>query len=163
MRKDALLRRPFLALPLAVAVLAVPAFPVVVATASPPSPSPPASSAVYAENRYQPPTLTVKPHGYYNHVSIHNLTWTDWGQATASAHGTFTFQFCVHESCSVSPFYDEPVAVSLTHIERCRARLSYTVLTFNVEGPLPDPSFKTYRMSLGACQQRSSGGRSAHR
>jgi hypothetical protein len=159
MRKDALPKGLFLAL------LPMVVVPVVAAAAPSPSPSlsPSASTAVYVENRYQPSALAIKPHGYYSHVSIHNLKWTNWGQATTSAQGTFTFQFCVHESCSVSPFYAEPVVVSLTGIARCRARLFYTVLTFNVEGALPDPSFKTYRRSLGACPRRSSGGRSGHR
>jgi len=121
-----------------------------------------AAAAVYAENRYQPQQLSVKSHGYYSHVSVHNLRWSTWGQATTTSQGTFTFQFCVHESCSVSPFYDEPVVVSLTRIKRCGTRLSYTVLTFNVEGPLPDQTFKTYRRSLGACRPQSSGGRRKH-
>ncbi len=151
MRKDALLRGLLLALAAALAA------PMLAAAASS------AASAVYAENRSQPQRLTIKPHGYYSSVSIHNLRWTNWGQPTASAQGTFTFQFCVHESCSVSPFYDEPVAVSLTQIKRCRARLSYTVLTFNVQGALPDPSFKTYRTSLGACRPQSSGAHRKHR
>jgi hypothetical protein len=136
------------------ALAPIAAAPVVVAAAAASSASSPsASSAVYAESRYQPRKLTIKPYDYYRHVSVHNLQWTNWGQATALAHGTFTFQFCLHESCSVSPFYDEPVAVSLTQIKGCRARLSYTVLTLNVEGPLPDPRFKTYRTSLGACRR----------
>jgi hypothetical protein len=127
------------------------------------SPPSTASSAVFAENRSQPQKLTVKAHGYYRSVSLHNLQWANWGQPTATARGTFTFQFCVHESCSVSPFYDEPVSLMLTQIKSCRARLSYTVLTFNVEGPLPDQSFKSYRTSLGVCRPPSSGGHRRHR
>jgi hypothetical protein len=165
MRKDALLRGTLLgglSLAAAVAVLTAVAIPVVALAAPSPAPSPSASSAVYAENRYQPARLTIKPHGYYSHVSVHNLNWTNWGQPSTSARGTFTFQFCVQESCTVSPFYDEPVVVSLSQIKRCRARLSYTVLSLAVEGPLPDASFKTYRTSLASCRPRSSGGRRTH-
>lgn len=151
MRKEALLRGLLLAL-LVAATAAVGA-----KAASPRPPS--AASAVYAEDHYQPRTLAIKPHGYYSHVSVHNLLWVNWGQARTAARGTFTFQFCVQESCSVSPFYDEPVVVSLTAIKRCRGRLSYTELSLQVEGQLPDSSFRTYRTSLGVCRQRSSGGR----
>jgi|GEM_PF-4059153 len=120
------------------------------------------SGVVRAENGSQPQRLTVRSHGYYRTVSVHNLQWAGWGQATAVAHGTFTFQFCVHESCSVSPFYDEPAAIFLTQVKRCGGRPFYTVLKFNVEGPLPDQTFKTYRTSLGACRPQSSGGRRKH-
>jgi len=157
MRRDAL--QQCLHWPLTAVALALSALATTPVAANPP---PSASSAVYAENRYQPQQLKIRPHGYYRHVSIHNLQWSNWGQPTATAHGTFTFQFCVHESCSVSPFYDEPVAASLTQIKQCRGRLSYTVLAFDVEGPVPDPSFKSYRTSLGACRTRSSGGHRKH-
>jgi hypothetical protein len=115
--------------------------------------SPVASSAVYAESRQQPTQLQVKPRGHYSHVSVQDLKWSAWGQATTSAHGTLTFQFCFEESCSVSPFYAEPVTVSLSRIQSCRARRSYTLLALDVEGPLPEESFKTYRTSLAACQK----------
>jgi hypothetical protein len=120
------------------------------------APAPP--SAVYANNQYEPSVLAIKPHGHYSHISVHNLVWADWGQPTATAHGILTFQFCVHESCSVSPFYDEPTAVSLGAIKRCRARFSYTTLALDVEGPLPDPNFKAYRTVVGVCSKRRSRG-----
>jgi hypothetical protein len=111
----------------------------------------PGPSAVYAENQIQPARLPIKPHGYYSHTSLHNLTWTNWGQPTATARGTFTFQFCVEESCSVSPFYDEPALVTLSAIQQCRARLSYTTLSLEVQATLPDSSFTGYRTSVSAC------------
>jgi hypothetical protein len=125
------------------------------ATVPPPSlavaSSPAASSTVYVENQDQPTRLPIKPHGYYASTSVHNLVWSDWGQATTTARGTFTFQFCVEESCSVSPFYDEPVSVSLSGIQRCRSQLIYTTLALDVEATLPDSSFKGYRTSVGVC------------
>lgn len=155
MSKDAFPRAPRLVLALSLSLAAILVVAVVVAAV--------ASGAVYAENRSQPRALQIKAHGFYDTVSVHGLQWTNWGQPTASAHGIFTFQFCVHESCSVSPFYDEPVTVSLSQIKRCRARRSYTVLRLNVEGPLPDQSFKAYQTSLGACRPQSSGARRRHR
>lgn len=164
MRKDALPRRPLLMLALAATlVLALAATLVLAAGSASASYASLASSAVYAENRSQPRALDIKSHGFYDNVSVHSLQWTNWGQPTASARGIFTFQFCVHESCSVSPFYDEPVSVSLSQIKPCRARLSYTVLRLNVEGPLPDQSFKAYQTSLAACRPQSSAGRRKHR
>jgi hypothetical protein len=112
---------------------------------------------VYVENQIQPGRLAIKPHGYYSHISVHNLTWSGWGQPQAVAKGTFTFQFCVQESCAVSPFYDEPVTVTLSGLKRCRARLSYTTLALSIEGPLPDSSFKTYRTSVASCRPSRRG------
>jgi hypothetical protein len=106
-----------------------------------------AASAVFLED--QPAVLAIKPHSYYSHLSVHNLTWSNWGAPTASAQGTFTFQFCVEESCSVSPFYDESAALTLTAIERCGTRSAYTALQLEVSGTLPDSSFKSYRTTLG--------------
>ncbi len=126
------------------------------------SPSLPASSTVYVENQYQPNRLPIKPHGYYNSTSVHNLVWTDWGQATTTASGTFTFQFCVEESCSVSPFYDEPVVVSLSGIARCGSRLIYTTLALDIEATLPDSSFKGYRTSVAACAKPRPRARRRH-
>jgi hypothetical protein len=141
MRKDALLIGALLAL------LAPAAPPLAAEGAS----SPAASSAVYTET--QPVRLTIKPRSYYSHVSVHNLAWTNWGATTATAQGTFTFQFCVEESCSVSPFYDESAAVTLTAIKRCGTHPSYTILQLEVSGTLPDTSFRSYRTSL-ACPTR---------
>jgi hypothetical protein len=118
---------------------------------------------VYVDNQYQPTRLSIKPHGYYSATSVHNLLWTDWGQATTTARGVFTFQFCVEESCSVSPFYDEPVVVSLSGIARCRTRLIYTTLALSVEATLPDNSFKGYRTSVGACATPHPGAHRRHR
>jgi hypothetical protein len=124
--------------------------------------SPAASSTVYVENQYQPTRLAIKPHGYYDNTSVHNLVWSDWGQATTTARGTFTFQFCVEESCSVSPFYDEPVIVTLSGIQRCHARLTYTTLALDVEATLPDSSFKGYRTSVGVCAKSHPSARRRH-
>jgi hypothetical protein len=118
--------------------------------------APAASSAVYIENRYEPTQLAIKPHGYYSHTVLEHLTWANWGQPTATASGSFVFQFCVEESCSVSPFYSEPVAVTLTGIQHCQARMAYTVLAFNVEAELPDTSFKSYRTNVAACVSKHS-------
>jgi hypothetical protein len=160
MVNGALAKRVLLVLSLAATAATVSAVAVPAVDASLPasgSSAAPASSATYL-NQHQPTRLTIKPHSYYSHVFVHNLIWSGWGQPTTTARGTFTFQFCVRESCSISPFYDEPVAASLSDIKRCRKQLSYTKLTLKVEGPLPDPSFKTYRTSVGACQPRRSGG-----
>ncbi|MFI5008836.1 MAG: hypothetical protein ACHQDY_01015 [Solirubrobacterales bacterium] len=142
MRKDALLIGVLL-------VLLAPAMtPLATAGASS---APAAASAVYLES--QPTRLQIKPHSYYRHVSVHNLAWTNWGAPTATAQGTFTFQFCVEESCSVSPFYDEFAAVTLTAIKRCGTHPSYTILQLEVSGTLPDTSFRSYQTSL-ACPTR---------
>lgn len=110
-----------------------------------------AASAVYLES--QPAVLAIKPHSYYSHLSVHNLTWANWGAPIATAQGTFTFQFCVEESCTVSPYYDESAAVTLTAIKNCGTHPSYTALQLEVSGTLPDSSFKSYRTSL-ACPTR---------
>lgn len=112
------------------------------------------SPTVTAGGRAEPASLAVKRHGHYYHVSVHNLTWSDWGQASATAKGTFTFQFCIEESCSVSPFYDEPAVVALSGLKSCEGRLSYTVLALSVEAALPDSSFTHYRTSFGPCRAR---------
>ncbi len=156
MRKDALPIGVLPALALALPLLWPAATPLVAAGASP---SPAASSAVYTET--QPVRLAIKPHSYYSHVSVHNLAWTDWGAPTAMAQGTFTFQFCVEESCSVSPFYDESTAVTLTAIGRCGTHPSYTILQLEVSGTLPDTSFRSYRTSL-ACPTRRAVRRRKH-
>jgi hypothetical protein len=117
-----------------------------------------AADAVTVEGRVHPSRLAIKRHGYYYNVSAHNLAWSGWGQAQTTGQGTFTFQFCVEESCSASPFYDEPVVVVLSAIKRCRGRLSYTTLTLDVEASMPDSSFKGYRASLGSCPGRGSRG-----
>jgi hypothetical protein len=122
--------------------------------------APTVASAVYLES--QPVALPVKPHSYYSHLSVHNLTWANWGASTATAQGTFTFQFCVEESCTVSPFYDESAAVTLTAIQNCGTRPSYTALGLEVSGTLPDSSFKSYRTSL-ACPTRPAARRAARR
>ena len=154
MRRDAL---P-IGLLLALLVLLVPAAgPLAIADASPP---PAASSAVLTESA-QPVTLQIKPHSYYRHVSVHNLAWTGWGAPSTTAQGTFTFQFCVEESCSVSPFYDESVVVTLSTIGHCGGRSVYTSLQLEASGTLPDSSFKSYRMSL-ACPKRHSLARRKH-
>lgn len=132
--------------------LLVPAAVPLATAAAPPGPS--ASTAVFTESA-QPATLQIKPHSYYRHVSVHNLTWSGWGAPTATAPGTFTFQFCVEESCSVSPFYDESVAVTLSAIGHCGAHPAYTSLQLEVSGTLPDSSFRSYRTSL-ACPRRRS-------
>jgi hypothetical protein len=158
MRTDALLRGLPLGLASLVALVAAQA-----ASAAPATPPPAASAAVYAENLVQPSRLKVKPRGHYSHVSVQDLQWTGWGQPSTSAHGTLIFQFCFYESCSVSPFYAEPVTVSLSRLQSCRARLSYTLLALNVEGPLPEESFKTYRTSLAGCPAPSSHARAKKR
>ncbi len=157
MRKDALLTGVLLALLLPIAGSLAEA-----EGAQSASSSPSASSAVYVESQQQPTRLTIKPHSYYSHVSAHNLVWTNWGQATTTAQGTFTFQFCVEESCSVSPFYDDPVVVTLGAVKRCGPRLSYTALQLEVSGAtLPDTSFKKYQTNLG-CPKRPADGRRKH-
>jgi len=107
------------------------------------------ASSVYISGRYRPGRLPIRPHGYYHHLSVHNLAWSSWGGPTAVAKGTFTFQFCIHENCAVSPYYDEPVTVTVGTIKRCRGRQSYTTLALDVEGPTPDSSFMGYRTSVG--------------
>jgi hypothetical protein len=116
------------------------------------------STVYYAGTQYQPREVAIKPHGYYHNVSVHGLQWTNWGAPQATAQGTFTFQFCVKESCSVSPFYDEPVVVGLSGIERCRGRSSYTVLALTINGAMPDESFKGFRTSVGACPRHRASG-----
>jgi hypothetical protein len=123
--------------------------------------TPIAASAVYLET--QPTALAVKPHSYYSHVSVHNLTWSNWGAPTATAQGTFTFQFCVEESCTVSPFYDESAAVTLTAVKPCGTHPSYTALGLEVSGTLPDTSFKSYRTSLACPTQRAARRRGGRR
>jgi hypothetical protein len=151
MRKDAL------QIGVLLAVLVSIATPLSAARASS---SPTAASAVYLES--QPAVLTIKPHSYYSHLSVHNLTWSNWGAPTATAQGTFTFQFCVEESCTVSPFYDESAAVTLTTVKPCGTHPSYTALQLEVSGTLPDSSFKSYRTSL-ACPTRHTATRRAVR
>jgi hypothetical protein len=157
---------PLASVPSAVPVAAPALSPAFVLSAVPASiaaaPTPTAAPAVYVENQAQPTRLPIKPHGYYSNTSIHNLSWSNWGQATATARGTFTFQFCVEESCSVSPFYDEPVLVTLSNIQRCRSRLSYTTLALDVQATLPDSSFKGYRTSVAACAKSRSHARPKH-
>jgi hypothetical protein len=120
-----------------------------------------AAAAVEAEGRAEPTRLAIKRHGYYHNVSVHNLQWSDWGQASTTARGTFTFQFCVEESCSVSPLYDEPVVVTLSGLKSCGGHLSYATLTLDIEAEMPDSSFRHYRTSLGlgSCRARGSRGR----
>jgi hypothetical protein len=110
-----------------------------------------AATAVYVENHSQPSRLSIKPHGYYSHTSLQGLSWSGWGEPTTTAHGNFIFQFCVEENCTVSPFYAEPVVVTLSGIQRCHTRLAYTLLALDVEAELPDSSFKGYRTSVAAC------------
>ncbi len=141
MRKDAQLIAVLL-------VLAAAVGPIATAGASS---TPTAGSAVFLES--QPAVLAIKPHSYYSHLSVHNLTWSNWGAPTATAQGTFTFQFCVEESCTVSPFYDESAAVTLTAVKPCGTHPSYTALGLEVSGTLPDTSFKSYQTSL-ACPTR---------
>jgi hypothetical protein len=133
------------------------------ATAIASSPASERTSTVYADAAGQPQRLTIKPHGYYSHVSLHNLQWSNWGQPSTSATGTFTFQFCVKESCSVSPFYDQPAAVTLSQIKPCRGRALYSLLTLSIAGPMPDTSFKMYQTSLGSCRPQRSGAHRKHR
>jgi hypothetical protein len=147
MRKDAL------RLGMLLAALASVTMPLPAASASS---DPTAASAVYLES--QPAVLAIAPHSYYSHLSVHNLEWSSWGASTATAQGTFTFQFCVEESCAVSPFYDESATVTLAAVKPCGTRPSYTALQLEVSGTLPDTSFKSYRTSL-ACPTR----RAAHR
>ncbi|HST55723.1 MAG TPA: hypothetical protein VLJ42_07495 [Solirubrobacteraceae bacterium] len=111
--------------------------------------------AVYVAGRSQPARLPIKPHGAYRNLSVHGLTWTGWDQPVTSASGVFTYQFCLTESCAVSPFYDEPVVVTLSAVKRCGRRLSYTRLALNVNGSTPDSSFKGFRTSAGACRKRA--------
>jgi hypothetical protein len=117
-----------------------------------------ASGAVTVDGKAQPPRLAIQRHGFYHNVSVHNLRWSDWGQASATGRGTFTFQFCVHESCSVSPFFDEPVVVTLSGVRPCGRRLSYTALALDIEASMPDSSFTHFQTSLGSCRRRGSGG-----
>ncbi|HXA91757.1 MAG TPA: hypothetical protein VNU73_00820 [Steroidobacteraceae bacterium] len=117
------------------------------------------SSVYYSGIAYQPKSLPIKQHGYYRHVSLHNLVWTDWGQPQATAQGTFTYQFCVEESCSTAVFFDEPAEVVLAGMESCRGRMSYTTLALTINGSMPDESFKGYRRTVGACRRHHSGGR----
>lgn len=139
---------------------ALPSATTAVAEAAPGSSSPAqVAGAVTVEGRVQPSKLAIRRHGYYHNVSAHNLVWSNWGQAQATAQGTFTFQFCVDESCSVSPFYDEPVVVALSGIGRCHGRLSYTTLALDVEASMPDSSFERYRTTVGACRRRDFRGR----
>jgi len=109
-----------------------------------------------------PSRLPIKPHGYYSHTSLHNLIWSSWGQPTTTAHGTFTFQFCVEESCAVSPFYDEPAVVTLSGAARCHASTIYTTLALDVEATLPDTSFQGYRTRLPACAKARPHARPKH-
>jgi hypothetical protein len=119
-----------------------------------------ASTVYYAGTQYQPRKLAIKPHGYYHNVSVHGLQWTDWGAPQATADGTFTYQFCVEESCSVAPFFDEPVVATLSQIKRCRdGRSSYTTLALTINGEMPDESFKGFQTSVAACPRRRSSGR----
>jgi hypothetical protein len=124
-------------------------------TASPPAGG---AEAVTVAGKVQPSRLAIKRHGYYHNVSVHGLQWTNWGTPQATAAGTFTYQFCVEESCSVAPFFDEPVVVTLSAIERCRGRSSYTTLALQVNGSMPDESFKGFRTSVAACPRHRSGG-----
>jgi hypothetical protein len=117
------------------------------------------STVYYAGTQYQPHRLAIKPHGYYHNVSLHGLQWTNWGASQATAQGTFTYQFCVKESCSVAPFFDEPVVVTLSAIESCRGRSSYTTLALQINGSMPDESFKGFQTSVGACPRRRASGR----
>lgn len=148
MRRDAFPIGLLLVLP---ALLALVAGPLATAQASP---RPSATGAVFTESA-QPAALQIKQHSYYRHVSAHNLLWSGWGAPTATAQGTFTFQFCVEESCSVSPFYDESVVVTLSAIGHCGAHPAYTSLQLEASGTLPDSSFKSYRTSLACPKPRS--------
>ena len=118
-----------------------------------------ASSPVYVNSRSQPARLPIKQHGAYRHLSVHDLVWVGWGQPQAKATGVFTYQFCLTERCSVSPFYDVPAVVRLSAIKRCGARRSYTTLALTVEGSTPDSSFKGFRMSVATCPKRSPSAR----
>ncbi len=117
------------------------------------------STVYYAGTGPQPRTLAIKPHGYYHNVSLRRLQWTDWGAPQATAEGIFTYQFCVEESCSVAPFFDEPVLVTLSTIEGCRGRSSYTTLALQINGSMPDESFKGFRTTVSACPRHRSSGR----
>lgn len=117
------------------------------------------TTVYYAGTLQQPRALAIKPHGYYHNVSVRGLQWTDWGAPQATAAGTFTYQFCVEESCSVAPFFDKPVVVALGAIERCRGRPSYTVLALQIDGSMPDESFKGFRTSVSACPRHRSSAR----
>lgn len=111
------------------------------------------AGVVAVSSQAQPQRLAVRPHGYYRHTAVLGLQWSSWGQAVALGKGTFTFQFCVDESCSVSPVFVDPVAVLLSAIKRCRGRPSYTKLELRVEGTLPDASFESFHTKLGACRR----------
>jgi hypothetical protein len=163
MRARALLENRLLVgvLTLALAPAAIAATPASAAAASTAAAAQ-ATTAVSIDNQSQPTHLPIKPHGYYSHTALANLTWSNWGQPTATAHGSFIFQFCVEESCSVSPFYSEPVVVTLSAIQRCHARLAYTVLALDVEAELPDSSFKGYRTSVAACASTHSHSAHSH-
>ncbi len=110
------------------------------------------AGTVSVSGQIQPRQLPIRPHGYYHSTSLFGLQWSSWGRATATARGTFTFQFCVEESCSVSPVFVDPAAVALSGMKRCRGRLSYTELALHVEGLLPDASFDRFRAKVGACR-----------
>jgi hypothetical protein len=107
-------------------------------------------------NQSQPSHLRIAPHGYYRNTQLFGLHWSGWGQSSATATGTFSFQFCVEESCSVSPFFVDPAVVVLDRIGRCRGRLLYTRLRLHVEGQLPDASFGAFHTSIGRCHGRAS-------
>jgi hypothetical protein len=117
------------------------------------------STVYYAGNQYQPKRLPVKRHGYYRNVSLHGLLWSSWGGSQTTAEGTFTYQFCVEEKCSLAPFFDEPAVVVLGGIESCHGRKSYTTLALTIDGSMPDESFKGFRTIVGACPPRRSSGR----
>jgi hypothetical protein len=119
-----------------------------------------ASNVVYyGGTAYQPKSLPIRQHGYYRHVSLHNLVWAGWGEPQATAQGTFTYQFCVEENCSTAVFFDEPAVVVLAGVESCRGRMSYTTLALTINGSMPDESFKGYRTTVAACRRRHSSGR----
>ncbi|HEY7962127.1 MAG TPA: hypothetical protein VID29_09415 [Solirubrobacteraceae bacterium] len=118
------------------------------------SPSVTTAYAVRAGNQVQPQRLPIKPHGYYHNTSVFGLQWSGWGAASATAHGTFTFQFCVDERCAVSPIFVDPATVTLSRTRRCRGRLSYTELLLHVEGLLPDVSFSSFHARLSPCRGR---------
>lgn len=112
-----------------------------------------ASTNVYVLKQYEPTRIAVHEGGYYQHVSLHDLTWSGWNQATAVGRGVYTFQFCVpgNGPCADAAFYDEPALVTLGGVVTCRGRAYYTELDVTNDGTVMNSLSKPFHVSLGSC------------
>ena len=100
-------------------------------------------------------TLQVKPDLVLvvcntNDITARNLTWSDWGEPTATAKGTAVVDLCAFTDCVDADYVSFPIEMTASKIVHCSTNArAYSTLRYAFPGGSPFQGMPTSAYSPG--------------